>query len=264
MKNLYVRMGLLLLAAVVWQPLAAAQQDDEDFSATTPRLYCGTDASGFSGMDGQLAVIHTNGPATMGPVHLYSLDVPLNSLTPGLGFLWSGQPEDVLGTAGNTLRKISLTLPPTVIATVNPGSNSFSSSCCNEQMVVTSTGFYHAHWSDSIQKLTLDSSGNSEVVRTFPQSNVVGMSSDGTNIWISNWTGLQVGIWDPATNGFTPMFTAPATVAALAWDVANGVLWVGMENGSVIPYDSTGVQLGDGFQPFGPNADNVDGLAFVP
>jgi hypothetical protein len=261
MKNLFVRTGLLALAAIAAQPMAIAQTTNP--ITKSPRLYCGTDESGFAGMNGQLAVVHTNGATIVGAVQLYSLDVPLNGLTRGNGFLWSGQPEDVAGTAGNTLRKISASLPPTVLATIAPGSNSFSSSCCNEQMVVTPTAFYHVHYSDSIQQIKLDSSGDSEVVQTFTQSDIVGIASDGTNIWISNWGTSQVGTWDPVTNTFTAVFSTPTAAGALAWDVANGVLWVGMSGGSVIPYDATGVQLGNGFQPFGTDSDTIDGLAFV-
>jgi streptogramin lyase len=125
--------------------------------------------------------------------------------------------------------------------------------------------FYHAHYSDSIQQLGMQS-GQSVVLQTFPQTDVVGMASDGVSIWITNWGAGQVGTWDPTTNVFTPVFSTPSSAGGLAWDVANGVLWVGMSGGSVIPYDATGKQLGAGFQPFGNigGANTVDGLAFVP
>jgi len=196
--------------------------------APLPRLICGTDNSGFSGKNGQLAEVQTAGSSIVGPVHLYNLAVPVNGVTVGNGFLWTGQPEDVGSAVGNTLRSISTALPPTVLTTVLPGANSFSSSCCNEQMVLTSDGFYHVHYSDVIQRLVRDSSGNSKVVQTYPQSDVVGIATDGTNIWISKFAGRQVGTWDPATNTFTAVFSTPSNAGALAWDVTDGVLWVGM------------------------------------
>jgi hypothetical protein len=228
------------------------------------KLYCGTDESGFNGLDGQLAVVRTDGPSIVGTVQVYNLSVPLNGLAFGSTFLWAGQPEDVAGVAGNTLQKIGLNLPPTVLATVLPGTNSFSSSCCNEQMVVFKGKLYHAHYSDVIQQLTIDSSGNSEVAQTYSQSDVVGMASDGAKIWISKWSEAQVGTWDPSTNTFTPVFSTPSSAGALAWDLTNHVLWVGLEGGSVIPFSATGKQLGNGFQPFPGNPDTIDGLAFVP
>src|SRR5260370_23520507 len=107
MKTLcLVRSSLFLLALTGVQQFAAAQ--DDLASTSGPKLYCGTDQSGFSGMDGQLAVVHTNGPSIVGTVQLFNLTVPLNGITFANTFLWAGQPEDVASVAGNTLRKISL------------------------------------------------------------------------------------------------------------------------------------------------------------
>ena len=262
MKNLcIVRSSIFLLALIAVHQFAAAQEDLA--SAQGPKLYCGTDSTGFNGMDGQLAVVHTSGRSIVGTVQLFSLTVPLNGITFDKTFLWAGQPEDVGSVAGNTLRKISLNLPPTVLSTVPPGSNSFSSACCNEQMVVFKGNLYHAHWSDVIQQLTIDASGNSEVTQTYTQDSVVGMASDGAKIWISKWGEQQVGTWDPTTNIFTPVFSTPSAAGALAWDLKNHVLWVGLSSGLVVPYSANGTQLGNGFTPFGSN-ETVDGLAFVP
>ena len=231
-----------------------------------PRLYCGTDQSGFNSMNGQLAVVRTNGPQTISPIKIFNLNFPLNGITATPDFLLAGQPEDVGGARGNIWRELSLSLTaPALLRTIPPGSNSFSSSCCNEQMVAVGDGtFYHAHYGDVIQQIFIDSAGQSEVLKNFKQSDVVGMATDGVQFWITNWDLHQVGTWDPATNTFTVVFTTPADAGALAWDTANGVLWVGMLGGSVIPYDATGKQLGPGFQPFGSISNTVDGLAFVP
>ncbi len=263
MKSFFhVCASILLLGLIGTDAPAVAQEDGA--STRNPRLYCGTDESGFNGMDGQLAVVRTNGPSIVGSVQLYNLGVPLNGIAFGVTYLWAGQPEDVAGAAGNTLRKLSLNLPPTVLSTIQPGSNSFSASCCNEQMALFKGKLYHAHYSDVIQQLTIDSSGNSEVVQSYTQGDVVGMASDGVKIWISKWTERQVGTWDSSTNIFTPVFSTPNNAGGLAWDRTNHVLWVGMAGGSVVPYSATGKQLGNGFQPFGSISDTVDGLAFVP
>lgn len=258
----FARVSIVLLA-VFGSQLSAVAQTDSD-AAQGPKLYCGTDETGFDGENGQLAVVRTNGPAIVGSVQLYNLTVPLNGITFDNTFLWAGQPEEVGSVVGNTLRKISVNLPPTVLSTVPPGSNSFSADCCNEQMVVFKGQLYHAHYSDVIQQLTVDSSGNSEVTATYAQTDVVGMASDGAKIWITKWSEEQVGTWDPSTNLFTAVFSTPNSAGALAWDLKNHVLWVGMADGSVIPYSSTGKQLGNGFQPFGSISNTIDGLAFVP
>jgi hypothetical protein len=257
-----VRISILLLAFIGMHLSANAQARGD--AAQGPRLYCGTDETGFDGENGQLAVVHTAGASLVGAVKLYNLSVPVNGISFDDTFLWTGQPEEVGSVVGNTLRKISAALPPTVLATIPPGSNSFSSACCSEQMVVFKGNLYHAHYDDVIQQLYVDASGNSEVQQTYPQTDVVGMASDGTKLWISKWSEQQVGTWDPASNVFTVIFSTPYDAGALAWDLQNHVLWVGMTNGWVIPYNAKGTQLGTGFQPFGAIGNTIDGLAFVP
>lgn len=249
--------ALLLLSSVNARPVEAA--------GTYPRLACGSDYFAFNGLSEKLAVIQTNGAETVGEVEIFDIQFPVNGLTPASGFVMSGQPEDLTGEAGNTLRLLGDFGPPHIRTTIPPGSNSFSNTCCNEQMVQAPNGnFYHAHYGDSIQQLVLQN-GKSEVVNTFAQTDVVGMASDGVNIWISNWSGRQVGTWDPTTNIFTPVFSTPNNAGGLAWDVQNGVLWVGMEGGAVVPYNASGQQLGQGFSPFGNISDStIDGLAFIP
>jgi hypothetical protein len=264
MKNLLARASLCLVALVGTHLSAAAQIDktiDNKYDQG-PKLYCGTDTTGFAGENGQLAVVRTSGATTVGKVQIFNLDVPLNGITFGNFSLWAGQPEAVDGTTGNTLRKVSVS--GSVLNTVEPGSDSFSAECCNEQMTLFKGKLYHAHYSDSIQQLAIDPSGDTEVEVTYPQSDVVGMASDGTQIWISKWSEQQVGTWDPTTNIFTPVFSTPSAAGGLAWDVKHGVLWVGMSGGAVIPYSATGTQLGSGFMPFGSISGTVDGLAFVP
>lgn len=251
----------LIPVSVVVSGVAAAQ-DIVPSTSGLSHLYCGTDESGFEDMNGQLAEVSTNGPDLVGSVHLINLYFPLNGLTVVFDKLLAGQPEDVGSAAGNTLRTITVR---GVVSTILPGSESFSPDCCDEQMVVAPDGLlYHAHYGDVIQQLGFTASGESKVLNTFAQTDVVGMASDGVQIWISKWDGREVGTWDPTTNIFTSVFSTPNNAGALAWDANNGVLWVGMEGGLVLPYNSVGQQLGPGFEPFGEIGDTVDGLAFIP
>lgn len=55
-------------------------------------------------------------------------------------------------------------------------------------------------------------------------------------IWITHWGGRQVGIWDPNTNTFTPEFNTPSNAGGLAYDPTNGIMWVGLGGGTVVPY----------------------------
>lgn len=250
---------LLSFAASVAQSNPPAQQ---------PHLYCGTDATGFSGENGQIAVVPVNGPAVAGKIMLFNLAFPLNGITNLRSGLMAGQPESTTGAVGDTLRELGLTAinqPPVLTLTIPPGPHSFSAGCCEEQMVVAPDGhWYHAHYPDVIQRIIKDPNGESEVTASFNQSHVVGMATDGLLIWISKWDDREVGTWDPTSNVFTSLFTTPSDAGALAWDVTNGVLWIGMDGGSVIPYNASGQQLGPGFMPFGSIGGTVDGLAFVP
>lgn len=267
MKSFCIRPCLLLLVVVGINLFSAAQSASTKKNAptaTSATLFCGTDESGFGGTNGQLAVVKTSGAQVVAAAQLFNLDVPVNGISFNSPYLWAGQPETVGSVLGNTLRHISVSLPPTVTATVPPGANSFSASCCNEQMVEFKGSLLHAHYGTGIQRVTIDASGNSEVTQTYAQTDVVGMATDGARVWISLWSGGQVGTWDPASNVFTKVFSTPSNPGGLAWDVANHVLWVGMLGGSVIPYSATGKQLGTGFQPFGSIGDTVDGLALVP
>jgi hypothetical protein len=266
----FAAMALVLVTALASAALAqpAAAASSKSGPSTPPsRLYCGTDQSGFEDMNGQIALVLTNGPVA-GASTVYNLAFPLNGITflSAEGELLTGQPEAVGSTAGPTLRTVTLSVPPQLKETILPGPKSFSTACCNEQMVHGPDGvLYHAHYSDVIQSFELGPAKKSQVLQSFPQSDVVGMASDGVNIWISKWTERQVGTWDPATNTFTAVFSTPNDAGALAWDTQNGVLWVGMDGGWVIPYNAAGQQLNAGLQPFGSSVtDTIDGLAFVP
>jgi hypothetical protein len=90
------------------------------------------------------------------------------------------------------------------------------------------------------------------------------MTFVGSTIWITHWGARQVGTWDPATDTFTAIINTPSNAGGLAYDPVSGILWVGMQGGSVVPYDPVkGTPLGPGFVPFGAITDTVDGLEFV-
>ncbi|TAK89974.1 MAG: PEP-CTERM sorting domain-containing protein [Burkholderiaceae bacterium] len=124
---------------------------------------------------------------------------------------------------------------------------------------------YHAHWVDNIQQINPVTGA---VLATFDQPQVVGMALVGGTIWITHWANQQVGIWDPNTNIFTPVFNTPQLAGALAYDPSAGILWVGQLGGQILPYDLLGNLLGPGFNPIaalnlGVNIDTVDGLTFL-
>jgi hypothetical protein len=92
---------------------------------------------------------------------------------------------------------------------------------------------------------------------------VVGMTSVGGTLWITDWAGQSVGTWDPV-NGYSLRFRTPASAGGLAYDPTGGLLWVGMSGGTVTPYTLAGVVAGDTIQPFGAGFfATVDGLAII-
>ena len=108
-----------------------------------------------------------------------------------------------------------------------------------------------------------DDSRSSRFARFVSNAVLAWDRNNNRQIWITKWAGRQVGIWDPATNTFTPRFTTPARAGGLAWDEKSNVLWVGLRGGLVVPYRLNGTPYNAGFLPFGPLGDTIDGLEFV-
>lgn len=212
-------------------------------------LYIGTDDEEFRGvLPDRLGRFTTNG-SSIGAGGIISINYFLNGMANGDGFLYAG---DALS---NTLRRIDYN--GNLLSSVPAG---FAAGCCNEDMVAVGANLYHVHYSTNIQ---LIDGTTGAVLTTFPQSNVVGMTKVGSEIWISKWGPRQVGRWNPATNTFTAVFTVPTNAGGLAYDPEDGVMWVGRQGGWVEPYDLAGNLLAPGFQPFGSISETVDGLELV-
>jgi len=222
-------------------------------------LFIGTDTEEFSGiLPDRLGKYTTTGPV-IGPGVIIPLDYPLNGMGNGSGFLYAG---DALS---NTLRTIDYN--GGLLTSIPAG---FLSGCCNEEMVVAigsevvGTGtLFHAHYLPGGGTIDLIDPITGAVVASYAQDEVVGMARVGTDIWISKWSPMQVGTWDPATNTFTLMFNTATQAGGLAYDEASDVLWVGRQGGFVGPFDLLGNSLGAEIQPFGPSDDTIDGLVLV-
>jgi len=216
-------------------------------------LFAGTDDKTFNNLlPDQLGRFTINGTNTTGGVIL-SVPYHINGMAQGAGkFLYAGDPNS------NTLRSIDFN--GNLLSSVT---GTFPASCCNEDMAFDGNVLWHANWSLEIEQLN---PATGAVITAYAQPDVVGITFVGNTIWITHWAGQQVGTWDPATNTFTAKFsTAPANAGGLAYDPVNGILWVGLAGGSVVPYNPvTGLAMGPGFSPFGNTGfDTVDGLEFV-
>ncbi len=222
-------------------------------SAIAGTLFIGSDTRSFAGrtLPDVLGVAAVTGANVVSQTN-YATTVNLNGLTDvsGQNYLYAGNPFD------GVINKISYT--GVLLGSISvPG---IATGCCNEDMIWTGTKLYHAQYSNGIQQIDVTTGA---VLSSQSQPDVVGMSYVGTDIWITHWGARQVGIWDPTTNVFTAQFSTPSNAGGLAFDAANGIMWVGLAGGSVIPYTLAGVALNAGFQPFGATADTIDGLAFL-
>ena len=239
------------LVASLTAPAIAATVTSSPFNVDG-LLFVGTDENTLSGTPppDQLGRFTINGTSNTGGSVL-SVPYHLNGVAQAGNFLYAGDPSS------NTLLQIDFN--GNLMNSVTAG---FPSSCCNEDMAFDAAGnvLWHANRSTEIEKLD---PATGSVIAAYPLTDVVGMTFVGNTIWITQWSAHQVGTWDPTTNQFTVVFTTPANAGGLAYDPVNGILWVGLQGGSVVPYDLTGAQLGPGFSPFGAITDTVDGLEFV-
>jgi hypothetical protein len=221
-------------------------------------LFAGTDNEDFAFnpvLPDRLGRFTTDG-ATVTGGGIIDVDFFINGMGSGGTFLFTGHP--------NSKKLLRTDLNGNLLGEV-PAGNRTASGCCYEDMIYDGKYLYHAHYSDRIDKID-PITGN--LVESYPQTDVVGLTfgPDGS-IWISKWSGRQVGIWDPGTNEFTEKFTTGTNAGGLAYDSLNRILWVGVQRGWVTAYDLSGespVQIeGSAFQPFGPINETIDGLEFI-
>jgi hypothetical protein len=244
MKASRTLLRVALATTLGWSALSA--------SAHAGTLFIGSDERSFDAvLPDQLGVAQLSGANLVSQTN-YATSFHINGLTDvsGQNFLYAGDPF------GGEINKVSYT--GQLLGTIAvPG---IVTGCCNEDMIWTGTQLYHAQYGNGIQQIDVNTG---TVLSDQSQPDVVGMSYVGGQIWITHWGAQQVGVWDPTTNAFTAMFNTPSTAGGLAYDAADGIMWVGLGGGSVVPYTLGGVALNGGFKPFGDIGDTIDGLAFL-
>jgi hypothetical protein len=216
------------------------QEDFGDCPTTGPYACTSLDRLGKATVSGPNVVTST----------IIPLDFFLNGLGDGTGFLYAGQAGtdriNEIDYNGNLVGGFNAAIP---------------NSLYNEEMQLVGGTLYHAHFPSEIERL--DPTTGAAVAPPLAQEDVVGMANVAGLVWISKWAGRTVGVWDPITNIYTPVFSTPSNAGAIAYDADNGILWVGLQGGLVVPYTLTGVALNGGFLPFGPMNDTIDGLTFL-
>ena len=231
-------------------------------SVGTGTLYAGTDTEDFNpgafNNEDRLAATPVVGGVPGGTVIHTPTDVFLNGLAPtGTGTLFSGDPGS---TGSSDEHEISVT--GTLLNTVT---GPLPSHEFNEDLAFDGTHVWRAHFGEGpLFKYLPDGT----FVDSFAQTDVVGATFvwPADELWITKWNGQQVGTFDPGTNTFTSVINTSARAGGLAYDIERGILWVGLQGGTVQAYDLTaGAALIAGSQhiPFGPIGDTVDGLAFI-
>lgn len=219
-----------------------AARDTEDFAATV--------------VD-QLAKTTTAG-ATAGATTLINTNYQVNGIGDGGGFLY----------AGSAILNNFLRIDYDGNLLTSGTSNGYRNICCNEDIAydpLTNT-VYRGLFSQSIVAVN---GTTGTAITTFAQTDVVGMAHVNGQIWISKWSGREVGTWDPLTNTYTKKFDTDGVggidgnTGGLAFDPDDQILWIGFAGGLVAPWSLTGTRLGDGYLPFGAMGDTVDGLVFL-
>ena len=214
-------------------------------------LFIATDTEDFANTFPDHLVVATVNGSNFVSQNTINLNFHINGLgdAPG-GFLYAGVPS------GNTLNTIKYdgTLINTIAAPGIP-----NGVCCNEELQIANGVLYHAHYNNEIEALDPTTG---VLLATYVQPDVVGLALVGNTLWIDRWGGRNVGTWDPATNIYTSVFNTPNNAGGLAYDPVNSILWVGMQGGTVTPYDLLGNVLGPSFSPFGAIGDTIDGLTF--
>jgi len=219
-----------------------AARDTEDFLGT------GTD---------QLAKTTTTG-ATAGATALINTNYQVNGIGDGGGFLF----------AGSAVRDNFLTIDYNGNLLTSSTSPGYRNSCCNEDIAydpLTNT-VYRGRYSDSIVAVN---GTTGALITAYAQADVVGMAHVNGQIWITKWSGREVGTWDPLTNTYTKKFDTDGVggingnAGGLAFDPDDQILWIGFQGGLVTPWSLTGTRLGNGYQPFGAMTETIDGLVFL-
>ena len=216
------------------------------------KLFAASDTEEFHGLTppDRLAVMEMDGAAVLS-TSIVETTFDLNGLAPaGPGTLFSGDPRS---SAHNELtfdgQLVSSTIGP-----LDPD-------CCNEDLAFDGTYVWRADWSEGPLFQYLP---DGTPVASYSQTDVVGATFVGSTLWITKWSGRQVGTFDPASNTFTPKFSTPTNAGGLAYDSENDILWVGRQGGIVEGWDVATLTVipGSAFKPFGDIPDTIDGLAF--
>lgn len=230
-----------LSTGVTYAGVLIAGRDTEDFAATLPD---------------QLAKTTTTG-ATAGATTLINTNYQVNGIGDGGGFLF----------AGSAVQDNFLTIDYDGNLLTSGTSAGYKTTCCNEDIAydpLTNT-VYRGLFSDSIVAV----STTGALIATFPQTDVVGMAHVNGQIWISKWSGREVGTWDPLTNTYLKLFDTDGVggingnTGGLAFDPFDQILWIGFQGGIVTPWSVTGTKLNDGYLPFGAMSETIDGLVFL-
>src|SRR5574338_547209 len=225
-------------------------------------LYVGSDTEEFGAqpLPDKIGKYQTNGATIVGGANIpLGTDDFANGMTIVGGNLLTG----TVTISDLTFRDLN-TVPTGAPINADTPDASF-----NEDLAYDGTSIWRAYFGDCVNGLITELDPNNlsgPALNVYTQAfGVVGMTSINGQLWPTDWCSQTVGTFDPSTNTYTPVFNTSAfgNSGCLGWDNDSQVLWVGTQNGWVVPYDMTGVQQGPAFQPFGDTDDTIDGCTIT-
>ena len=238
-------------------------------AAQAALLFVGSDHTefGVGGAPPDILGRYTTNGANMTGGGTIATPYAFNGLGEGAGFLYAGQYDSTtmrrIDYAGNTIGV--------------PFTAGVSSTQFNEDMAGSGGTLWHSYFGSASSGTVRQLDANGVLQNSWNVTDsagngigVVGSALVGNQLWVTNWDGQTVGTFSTTTGIYTSVFSVQdpsgtsVNAGALAYDADTSVLWVGMQGGWVRPYNTAGVSLGTGFQPFGPTVGaTIDGLALV-
>ena len=267
MQNISNRsFGVMFLSGILFGAVFVAGQYSSQADASPGGiLFVGTDEEEFIRVQDRIGKFETDGPNIVGGGIIPLADGDhANGMTVVGNQLLTGTVGEEFNPApiGQTLTfRDFLTVPQSSVVADIPAV------AFNEDLAYDGVSVWRAHYRNSdagsIRELDPNNLNGPALQVDNLDFGPVGMTFANGQLWITAGDQQQVGTWDPVTNTFTPVFQTPNFAGCLAFDDADQILWVGMGEGLVVPYDLAGSPLNAGFHPFGDIHRPIDGCAFA-
>lgn len=216
----------------------------------------GTLYLGSEGQQAALGIFTTNGASVSLQTAVATTGSPFNGVGEGAGL--TGIVTRALNTSDFDTRTLAGGLVSS-FAHPTPGA-------LNEDFAGNGTDLWSANSNNPPTIYKVDpSNGNTLETHVLTGiSQVVGLTFVGSQLWAGDFGAGTIGTVNTVGDTYTPVFNAfaPGHTGGLAYDSANGVLWVGSFS-LLRPYNTAGGVLGPDVDTSGVYPGFIDGLAFI-